>query len=394
MGQKAGLSMLAGALTAWALLGPIVQANGWAKGKITSWQDGPQGWLLWVAIGLMLAEALSSFALVLAQQFLQTFRRRVAAKKLKETRQSDRASFTGGSDSADERVGRGGNVDQFEVAPASELVPTKVWASGLFGSTVLCVAIVSPMFEIPVWEVTLSVLISFLIGVLAVRALGQTDLNPVSAVGKLSQIVFALVAPGHVTTNIIAGAIAEAGAMQAGDLMQDLKTGHLLGASPRVQFISQLIGSSFSVLVSVAAYKLYETMYGVPSEQFPAVSAHVWHGMATLMNKGLSALPATSVLFAKCFGIAGLLLPILEQVTHGLLHSLLPSGVAFGVAMTLTPDWTIPRVVGAVAEWAWLRRRPDYHRRHMLMAASGFVLGEGVMSIIALFLKALRTPTL
>lgn len=49
-----------------------------------------------------------------------------------------------------------------------------------------------------------------------------------SGVGKLSQIVFAVVAPGNIIANIIAGAIAEAGAQQAGDLMQDLKTGHLL----------------------------------------------------------------------------------------------------------------------------------------------------------------------
>ena len=65
-------------------------------------------------------------------------------------------------------------------------------------------------------------------------------------VGKLSQIIFTLLAPGALVTNIVAGAMAEAGAMQAGDLMQDLKTGHLLGASPRAQFFGQLIGSTAS----------------------------------------------------------------------------------------------------------------------------------------------------
>ena len=44
-----------------------------------------------------------------------------------------------------------------------------------------------------------------------------------SGVGKLSQLVFGVVAPGNAVANIIAGAIAEAGAAQAGDLMQDLK---------------------------------------------------------------------------------------------------------------------------------------------------------------------------
>jgi hypothetical protein len=54
----------------------------------------------------------------------------------------------------------------------------------------------------------------------ACRALGTTDLNPVSGVGKVSQLVFAVVAPGAVLPNLVAGAIAEAGAQQAGDLMQ------------------------------------------------------------------------------------------------------------------------------------------------------------------------------
>ena len=67
---------------------------------------------------------------------------------------------------------------------------------------------------------------------------------------------------GPATGQIVAGAMAEAGAMQAGDLMQDLKTGHLLGASPRAQFLAQLVGSSASILVTVAAFNLYATAYG------------------------------------------------------------------------------------------------------------------------------------
>ena len=148
------------------------------------------------------------------------------------------------------------------MAPPSELVPTAWWVGGLVLSVALCVAVLAPLFRIPAWQIGVSALLACLIAVLAVRALGQTDLNPVSAVGKLSQILFALLAPGHVVTNIVAGALAEAGAMQAGDLMQDLKTGHLLGASPRAQFLAQLVGSSASILVTVAAFNLYATAYG------------------------------------------------------------------------------------------------------------------------------------
>lgn len=46
------------------------------------------------------------------------------------------------------------------------------------------------------------------------RALGETDLNPVSGLGKISQLLFAWIQPGNVVANIIAGGVAEAGAQQ------------------------------------------------------------------------------------------------------------------------------------------------------------------------------------
>lgn len=47
-----------------------------------------------------------------------------------------------------------------------------------------------------------------------VRALGETDLNPVSGLGKISQLLFAIIQPGNIVANIIAGGVAEAGAQQ------------------------------------------------------------------------------------------------------------------------------------------------------------------------------------
>ena len=41
----------------------------------------------------------------------------------------------------------------------------------------------------------------------SVRALGETDLNPVSGLGKISQLVFAVVQPSNVVANLIAGGV-------------------------------------------------------------------------------------------------------------------------------------------------------------------------------------------
>ena len=72
MGQRSAFSMLAGALCAWAVLGPLAQRMKWVQSvDIDSWECGVQGWLLWISIGLMLSESLSSLALTMISSCVQ-----------------------------------------------------------------------------------------------------------------------------------------------------------------------------------------------------------------------------------------------------------------------------------------------------------------------------------
>ena len=64
-----------------------------------------------------------------------------------------------------------------------------------------------------------------------------------------------------------------AGAVAAGDMMLDLKAGHLMGTSPRAQFIAQSIGSGLSVFFAVGAYKLFTTVYQVITPAVPVTLA-------------------------------------------------------------------------------------------------------------------------
>jgi uncharacterized oligopeptide transporter (OPT) family protein len=113
---------------------------------------------------------------------------------------------------------------------------------------------------------------AMVLSVMGVRALGETDLNPVSGISKLTQLFFAFVTPrgskNAVIINLIAGALSESGALQAGDLMQDLKTGHLVGAAPNAQFYGQIIGSAVGAVISAVIYKLYTRVYEIPGELF------------------------------------------------------------------------------------------------------------------------------
>jgi len=218
----------------------------------------------------------------------------------------------------------------------------------------------------------------------------------VSGIGKVSQFCFAGLVPGGLVANLVAGGIAEAGAQQAGDMMQDLKTGHLLNASPRAQFYGQLIGSFFSVLISVAAYQLFTTVYQIPGPQFQVPTAYVWLDMARLVNG--HELPANTAPFIIVFAILFSIPSILEvALPHSKWVKCIPSGVAFAIGMLVTPNYTVARLLGSVFGelYVWWGKRRGISRqaiknRQVLVVifASGLVLGEGTFALVSMILTS------
>ena len=78
-------------------------------------------------------------------------------------------------------------------------ISTYWWVGGLVLSAAFCTAVMTPLLHMRVYEPLAAVVLALLVAVLAVRALGQTDLNPVSGVGKLSQVqlLSSVLAQGH-----------------------------------------------------------------------------------------------------------------------------------------------------------------------------------------------------
>eukprot|EP00042_Codosiga_hollandica_P053017 m.684239 g.684239 ORF g.684239 m.684239 type:complete len:206 (+) comp58605_c0_seq58:1682-2299(+) len=161
---------------------------------------------------------------------------------------------------------------------------------------------------------------------------------------------------GNVASNIIAGGIAEAGAQQAGDMMQDLKTGYLHQTSPRAQFFVQMLGATFSIFSTIAAWKLYNYAYKIPSSEFPAPSATLWLDMALILNGESDSLPRHLTGFCVVAALIAGALPIVEKFKHSW-KPWLPSPVAFGIGMYLVPYWTIPRFLGSLFQFVFLHAR-------------------------------------
>lgn len=416
MGLPTTLSMLLGCVIGWGILSPIAYYAGWAPGPVSDWKTGSKGWILWISLGVMVAESIVSLGVVLVRSIIKWMKpnkEQVSQAQYQQLRQ-DNASIE-----AEEEIERDTfEYDQEETdAPPEQRVKMSTTLIGLLASTALCIFAVSIVFGIhvlPIGMAFLAVAVAMFLSVLAVRALGETDLNPVSGIGKISQVIFALIMPGGIAANLIAGGIAEAGAQQAGDLMQDLKTGHLLEASPKAQFYGQLIGSFVSVFVATGAYKLYTTVYQIPGPEFPVPTAHVWLDMSRLVNG--HPLPPHVSEFVLVFSLLFAALVLAKEVgpsnqQHTGWRRYIPQGIAFAIGMYNPPSFTLARVIGGYLCHVWNRYcdqasstaaehdnsmfgnyRHKVGKVFIIIVASGFVLGEGTFAIVNLVLRACNVP--
>ncbi|KAF9042650.1 oligopeptide transporter [Hymenopellis radicata] len=344
MGFPVTLSMNLGMFVGWAILSPLSKYSGWAPGPVGSMTDGARGWILWVSLAIMCADSLVSLVPVVYGYIRDVagFGQQDALRDDKETETEDR------------------------------LVPMKWVVIGWSVSVIVGTFLVWLVFGhegIKPWATFIGFVMGGMLSILAVRALGETDINPVSGLGKISQLFFAWIQPGNIVANIIAGGVAEAGAQQAGDLMQDLKTGHLL--------------------VTTTAYTLYNRAYEIPGPSFPAPTAYVWLSLARLLRDG--QLPDQSGIFMLAFAI------VFGFVAAGKNYAArkqrwwakwIPSGVAFAIGFLNTPSFSIARLLGGILDHVYRTRfskNPSDIR--LIVVASGFVLGEGVTSVISLVLR-------
>lgn len=369
MGPSTTIHMLLGAVIGWGVLSPLAKYRGWAPGPIDDWESGSKGWIVWTSLAIMLADAVVSLGYIAftplfkqAPSFLATIKQRLQHDGIKGLFIRRPHNYIAVQNSEDNSTVRDSDefdslpsplVEQrnpFEAhrpqpqkkawdqddAPPEQLVGNKTVSIGLVLSVLFCIASIHITFGdlVPLYATVIAVFMAMILSIMGVRALGETDLNPVSGISKLAQLFFALIIPqthkSSVLINLVAGAVSEAGALQAGDLMQDLKTGHLLGAAPKAQFWGQIIGATVGAVVSAFIYRLYTAVYEVPGDQFQVPTAFVWIFTARLVTgKGL---PYMAREFAIGSAIIFAALTALRTKAIGKSwHAYIPGGIAVAV---------------------------------------------------------------
>jgi uncharacterized oligopeptide transporter (OPT) family protein len=180
--------------------------------------------------------------------------------------------------------------------------------------------------------------------------------------------------------------------LHAADLLTTLKTGWLLGASPRVQFHAQLLGVVAGAAVVVPAFFLIigndPSVLG--TEEWPAPSCLVWAGVSQAFAGGVATL-GTAARSATLAGfLLGIALAVAERLAPRRLQPLVPSPAGLGIAMVIPGSNAISMFLGALGTWTWRRFARASADRYVTPVASGLIAGESLMGVLVALLVAFK----
>ncbi|MBD3335020.1 MAG: OPT family oligopeptide transporter [Candidatus Eisenbacteria bacterium] len=358
VGPRIGISLLLGAIVAWPVMGPIVVHNGWIPaGLEEAGYTDIMAWTMWPGVMLMISAGLTAL-LMKWKVVLGTFRSMLA-------------------------IGRGGAADALELS-------FRAWITWLLVSVIICVVVMQLGFNIPWWLTLMSVALSFIMAAIAVRCIGQTEVNPVSAFASMNQLIVGAIMPANITANLTMAGVAGAGASEAGDMMQDLKTGWLVGATPKRQVFTQIIGVLVGSAVAVPMLLLIFNTYELGTAAMPAPAAFRFAALADLFARGFEALPPYTITAMVLATALGVVLGALESFPR--LRSWIPSPVGMGVAMIIPFSYSFAIFLGSAVYFVLRLAMPKQMSEYQFVIGAAGIAGSSLMGMLIALLIWLGMP--
>lgn len=295
--------------------------------------------------------------------------------------------------------------DKVEIARTEKDIPMK-WI------LTLVVASVVPLFllyQVFVAKITVSLsmaavmlVLGFLFSAVAgyMAGLVGSSNNPISGVTIATVLVSSLLllllmgkeAENGPAAAIIIGSVVCCAAAIAGDNMQDLKAGYIVGATPWKQQVMQLVGTISAALVMAPILMLLLKAYGFAGHESATEDALI-APQANLMAsvaKGVfeGGLPWNYVFIGMGFAV---IIIILDEYLLRSGSSFHTPVLAVTIGIYLPLELEVPIVVGGIIHYlvksyheknGTLKDQVEISGRHGLLFASGLITGEAIIGIV------------
>jgi len=293
----------------------------------------------------------------------------------------------------------------YDPAPLHEQVPWWLWTGGIVISTFFTCLVLGLQYQQNVGVSLLAIVFAFIFSFIGAESTGRTNITPVTSIGNASQLVIGGITRGKYPVketqlmNLAAGMVALGASEQSADMLSDLKTAHLLRASPRVQLYSQSVGALVSIFMSVGMYVLFSAAYPCINDlneqahcAFPAPDVGAWRVIAVAVTSPTLPVPRSSGYTAIAFGILAVLVTIVKYrfvpvAKQGWVPNLNAIGIAFILNTTTYPT---AMAFGATVAFLWRRNWPLAYGMYCYAIAAGFIAGEGLGGIVGAVLQVAK----
>ena len=209
IGPAISSHMLIGAIVGWGILSPYAKYRGWAPGEVDDWTTGSRGWIIWVSLASLFADASVKLAWIcfrpiwkgyLASGYLKNqltalweYRVRLQIPRTLESQYSPIPNETNddwnpSQNRPTQRKSWSSNRysvsqhDKFEAPTTS-----RVTSLSFLVSIIVCILAVHSIFGnvIPWYYTLIALALSLPMAMVGIRCIAETDYNPESALGMI-----------------------------------------------------------------------------------------------------------------------------------------------------------------------------------------------------------------
>ncbi len=253
----------------------------------------------------------------------------------------------------------------------------------------IAVLVLVPSVPVGILSAILIVIFGFFFATVSSRMVGVvgSSNNPVSGMAIATLLVSTIVlkssgmkGPEGMVAAIMLGTIICIIASMAGDLSQDLKTGYIVGATPKRQQVGELIGVIASGLVIALVLELLNNSFGYGTKELPAPQA-------TLMKLVIEGVMGSNLPWGLVF--CGVFIAVAMEF---LKIPVLP--VAIGVYLPI--HLNTPIFLGALIRTYFEKRfEKDEDKKTKtvtsgILYSSGLIAGEGIVGILLAVFAAIK----
>lgn len=210
-------------------------------------------------------------------------------------------------------------------------------------------------------------------GVILSECIGRTNWSPLSGMTLIAVTILIVITTGMgdsaaIIASITVGAAACVAMAQATDLMMDMKTGYLVGASPRMQSYAQFCGVWLGPILVIFMVFILDKAYGLGSERLPAPQGQVLASMIQGIQGG--DIPLNKYIAGAGLGV------LLSSSGIGGLGILV--GLGFYLPFNIVLTYTIGTALRMFLDW---KKGKKFSEEIGIPIAAGLIVGEALVGV-------------